>query len=791
MKKSKKKVYPDEYYSNGLFEVIRYENIVETRNTMSPEQYEKYIRLYANRQEKIRKEIQNIIIELQNIISNCDIYSLLRMAHSYEVFTNLNVDSESELSEDAIFATRTMEYIQSIAVCIQINEKEEMAEELYWKIYSMVKDLYNLTFEFLLSYFYNKRQDDKGWDIGTERFILDSYLSNICKGKRYAIYEIEHLKDFIYPQKELFEKEYCISVEEFLSGMEKLQHAFTYGFHEARQKIDDIFTNSILSERLLNGQANKKEETECQSAIEDLMGLGTRDIIKITEWSTDFVSRFSYSIGECNEFIDESKEYSGWLINKLPIDKKPFIRINDRYYCLGKYQLFDNMYRILQKDIIKRNEENNQKWSKIQGDTAEKVVGRLFAKIIPKAEIYKSNYYQSKNSKKQMAENDLLVIYDDNLIVIEVKSGNYTPESALIDINSHINSLKELIEKADNQSQRFIEYLENNQECKIYDSNRKNKKVKKVLKKQDYDNIIKICVTLENFNELEAKAEKIKYLKLNDNTIVISIDDLRVYADYFSSTCKFFHYLKQRRKATKLKKLELNDELDHLGLYIEYNLYYLTIQASKANNLQFQGYRQQLDKYYNQLYLGNKIAVKPEKKLPLHIEKIIQFIEDNELHRGIQLSNFLLDLDTDSKKQFNDMINKAIEQQKLQEKIVVFLMNGEVSILTYCHTDRTIEDSEVDYRKNTFANMKCASIKHIVELHLYYDEDIKLNELKFEFLEIDDIPSEMEKQVEEIAIIKKDMRIKKFIEQNKINKIGRNNLCPCGSGKKYKRCCGK
>jgi uncharacterized protein YecA (UPF0149 family) len=23
------------------------------------------------------------------------------------------------------------------------------------------------------------------------------------------------------------------------------------------------------------------------------------------------------------------------------------------------------------------------------------------------------------------------------------------------------------------------------------------------------------------------------------------------------------------------------------------------------------------------------------------------------------------------------------------------------------------------------------------------------------------------------------------------SKIGRNQLCPCGSGKKYKRCCGK
>ena len=25
----------------------------------------------------------------------------------------------------------------------------------------------------------------------------------------------------------------------------------------------------------------------------------------------------------------------------------------------------------------------------------------------------------------------------------------------------------------------------------------------------------------------------------------------------------------------------------------------------------------------------------------------------------------------------------------------------------------------------------------------------------------------------------------------KVQKIGRNELCPCGSGKKYKQCCGK
>ena len=30
----------------------------------------------------------------------------------------------------------------------------------------------------------------------------------------------------------------------------------------------------------------------------------------------------------------------------------------------------------------------------------------------------------------------------------------------------------------------------------------------------------------------------------------------------------------------------------------------------------------------------------------------------------------------------------------------------------------------------------------------------------------------------------------KIIKMTKSNKIGRNEPCPCGSGKKYKKCCG-
>ena len=50
--------------------------------------------------------------------------------------------------------------------------------------------------------------------------------------------------------------------------------------------------------------------------------------------------------------------------------------------------------------------------------------------------------------------------------------------------------------------------------------------------------------------------------------------------------------------------------------------------------------------------------------------------------------------------------------------------------------------------------------------------------------------------VEELSIeeMKKHIMYDNFLEMKPIvnpPKIGRNELCPCGSGKKYKKCCGK
>lgn len=59
--------------------------------------------------------------------------------------------------------------------------------------------------------------------------------------------------------------------------------------------------------------------------------------------------------------------------------------------------------------------------------------------------------------------------------------------------------------------------------------------------------------------------------------------------------------------------------------------------------------------------------------------------------------------------------------------------------------------------------------------------------------------NEMKRFIKEIIPIIEDTRIwtlngfkmSELNQQIRVSKIGRNDLCPCGSGLKYKKCCGK
>ena len=70
---------------------------------------------------------------------------------------------------------------------------------------------------------------------------------------------------------------------------------------------------------------------------------------------------------------------------------------------------------------------------------------------------------------------------------------------------------------------------------------------------------------------------------------------------------------------------------------------------------------------------------------------------------------------------------------------------------------------------------------------IYYDVQEKISKIIIKNLYVTDIYDKV--KCEELANNIRKNRIRKKLVKNR--KIGRNEMCPCGSGKKYKQCCGK
>ena len=77
-----------------------------------------------------------------------------------------------------------------------------------------------------------------------------------------------------------------------------------------------------------------------------------------------------------------------------------------------------------------------------------------------------------------------------------------------------------------------------------------------------------------------------------------------------------------------------------------------------------------------------------------------------------------------------------------------------------------------------------------VQISLKYSKDKKIQNIDYRYFTLSNISSEQKPILYEKGQERAKQRIQKFQRMNN-RKIGRNELCPCGSGKKYKKCCGR
>ena len=89
-----------------------------------------------------------------------------------------------------------------------------------------------------------------------------------------------------------------------------------------------------------------------------------------------------------------------------------------------------------------------------------------------------------------------------------------------------------------------------------------------------------------------------------------------------------------------------------------------------------------------------------------------------------------------------------------------------------------------------FATLFRSKDEERMMINLSFDRSNKIVDVSFDFLSLSDIPLNRFEEIKHISEEQRKNYLQAYITQEGVNKIGRNEICPCGSGKKYKRCCG-
>lgn len=786
-----KKAFADDYFNNGQFEMARFGTNVMLKNIMTPIQHSEYINSFANKYDDIKSEIDALVSNLRQKVMLCEPLKLLSFSSDRNLFSMLGKTSEIEMNADDFGTQRMTEYLQSIIVSSPCqNEKSSEATDPSTQFFDIENDI-DFLFKRINAFYYSWGMHiSKSYESindGLINTIVESQMLYNVRGKRYQIFQNEYLESLLSVHEEVFVSLFGINASSVIEGLKKLEYALSQAKFDAFNQFYDQFDAFQQSETDLDEWASVHRDS-AQEAINKMFGYKLHDVCDITGWPVAFASEMAYEINEDKTFFSRD-EYSGWPIIDLPIQKRPFIKICGTVFCFDYYSIMDNIYRVIQKCVTRNRADYN--WKDSQQLASEQMVVRIFDQILPNCSAYTNNFYPTKASLKQMAENDLLVLYRDVLLIVEVKAGSFVYTPAITDFEAHIKSYKSLIEDPNQQCQRTIDYLNSATKSPIYD---KDKNLKATIDMSSISDVFMLSITIDNINEFAARAEKLGFLKTNKNNICLSIDDLMVYRSYFDSPLVFLHFLKQRKNATNEGRIALNDELDHLGMYIKHNRYPLYVKNfppdSKTN---FFGYREELDHYFCELYHPSLHPSKPVRQLPPLIFQILQYLENQCIQNTIDAASYLLDFSTEAKTQFETGICKIIERQKQTKKQCTIHTAGRGDSLRYTCFVNIPDLTTVSYQEKfeyALASLIKNSEEERVLLDLTFDEHDVLIDFSFRRINSTDCPPDQYDQIlllgEEIA----NARIERYTLLGP-GKIGRNDKCPCGSGKKYKYCCGQ
>jgi hypothetical protein len=794
-KKRLRKQRPDEVFQAGPIVLARYGRLIVGKNIASPSQHkqiqERIPAGYAQIEDAIRSEIAAV----QSVLASLDPLTFLQQAFGEFFLAHLNVEDEPSLTFDNHgVAARMIDYCQSLFAAMPAPEKPKVhSEEEFRTAKEHVRRLFQNTRQYIAL-----RSHPVISGITNEA--LSELISKLTyswvfiRSDRHAYFELAHHNDLIKPLDPILRRVLGLTSDDLLRGLARLLENAQTGIGDASATLFDLFQSASDNPEFVKLlQAGSGYTTDdlatatgaTSAAIEDALHsfLGTRlfEVKRTTEWPDEFIKLLSFIPGQADSFL-KPDERAAWPTRVWPIFQRPFLRLGSESYCFDYIAFCDRLYRHITRALRAVDSTCSNELNDIQAANVESIAAKLLQALLPGASVFRNVFYLCNG---ELCETDLILTYKDTIVVAEVRSASITPESPTEDLNSYFVSIENLLLKPCSQAWRLLTEL-NTHPIQLYNSNRADRHNVGTLNPAELKFRIPMAVSLDHLHMMGSHfANTLAGLETASPPVwAVTLDDLRCFGALFESPSIFLHFAQIRLRAASRTKVEVFDEMDHVGMYFKENDYVMQTEEFDAR-LARQGYTQDIDRYFFGRAAGRCIQ-RPRQEMPSNIAKLVTACDRSAQPSSRALASAILDPDSETRLTTDKWLADQLRNPPNVGRLRNLTLNFDSGALSLMFSQRwTMDGIQQAFieAKARLINMRNVNSSLVALIRV---SDASFNLASCSIIKKADIGAQ---EAAFLRPFREAQEMRDFV--NVTNGVGRNDQCPCGSGAKFKRCHGR
>ena len=625
----------------------------------------------------------------------------------------------------------------------------------------------------------------------TESLLIELHNSFMIPFQKYIKKAIENKEDFT----------------PFTSG-EMLREPIFYGGESAFNfQYRDLSVKKYYHDNkwfIENKGFSVEQAQNAINAIAQFQNLNTMTVLDSmrskdpSEWT--ILPGFTFTVEDISAFLNYDKEITKSIIEAftIPPDSKnenfsnlndfnicnayPIIKKSNNEYLLYQiYSLTESLYDtpfywfLDDKAYINTAMKN-------RGDFTEYFSADRLCSVFNQDRVCKNAFIVDRH-KNVAGEIDVLVVFANRAIILQAKSKKLTIDARKGNDQCIKNDFKKSVQDSYDQGLGCAKLI-SDKDYLIQDANGNEIKINRDLKE-----IYIFCVVSDHYPALSFQARHFLKYETTEKIkppFIMDIFYLDVMAEMLNSPLYFLSYVNRRTQYAE--RVNSMNELTILSYHLKRNLW--------------------LDEEYDFISLDQSIAADldvammtrreglPGKAIPEGIltqnkdtvvSKIIQEIESYEHPGTIDFGFFLLMLSGDTIKTIDKgikQIAKLTRRDRDNHDFTLVFDRAKNGLTIHCNY-------APQHIAGPYLLNHCEKRKYAHHAKEWFGLSINPSDLSIRFgIELSHEwkhSQKMDQIVKNMPKMSKDFDFNQMARKRK--KIGRNDPCPCGSGKKYKKCC--